>query len=45
MKNIPDSAPKWECKACKHKLLTGQECLLKMCSNCGMIDTIRRIPS
>ena len=43
MKKIPDSAPHWECKACKKKLLTGQMCQLKVCEGCGMVDTMRRI--
>ncbi len=43
MRKIPESAPKWECKACKKQLLTGQMCQLKVCSSCGMVDTLRRI--
>lgn len=43
MRKIPESAPKWECIACGHKLLTGQMCQLKVCESCTMVDTIRRM--
>ena len=42
MRKIPDSAPRWECTKCGHKILTGQMCQLKKCPHCGRLDTLVR---